>query len=475
MAQVSYFPHYYLGRGLNTSTGDGFGVAIDFEEPIESNHGQTVLFQLKQISDSNELLQKLDLSTSLSFTKGFGGLSAAYNLSRSKEVNHYNTFALVSVVVTNAPKLIRNPVYKKEALEILEKEGWEKFSQKFGWEYIEGRIDGGTYYGLIQIKTASEKDREDVSVKLSGFYGAFKGDARFSQVMQEIQKRFELEVLVASSAGSGEVVKTSLEEMIDRAVNFPSVVLQDPVPVAALTAEYSKTILGGDSPDLAMKYDQKNCLEYLGKNYLELKDYKTNLDIVVKNMEDFDDFREMSPEQIIDEKKKLRDIMLSIDKEMDKIAALAEKCSEDPKRCKHYSPSLAMLTLPKIRGDQMTMQEMESQIKSLLSEVSQIKSDTGQQVFRNFLAGNISVAGDISGKLKFSQTYNLVIQPNGQVHSLRMRHSNDCFAFITGFSGSFQGAGEHVWIDIDNEGFWTLYGTSLQVHIEVQARCAGRV
>ncbi len=123
----------------------------------------------------------------------------------------------------------------------------------------------------------------------------------------------------------------------------------------------------------------------------------------------------------------------------------------------------------------MTMKEMELQLKSLQSTVSEIKSDTSQPVFRNFLAGNVSVAGEISGKMRFSQTYTLAIARGGQTHSLRMGHSRDCFAFITGFYGNFAGAGERVWIDIDSDGYWTLNGHSLQVEMEVQARCAGRV
>ncbi len=375
MAQISCFPHFYLGRGLNPATGEGFGVALDFEEVPQPDTGQSILFELKQVKDSKELIEKLELSTSLSFSKGFGGLSAAFNLSKSRELNYYHTYALVTVIVKNAPRLIQKPVYKPEALLILERKGWEYFTQKFGWEYMEGVIEGGSYYGLIEIKTSSEADREEVSLKLSGHYGALSGDASFSRTMQEIQKKFELQVLVSSSAGQGLTIETDLDSIIDQAKNFAKVVQESPVPIVALTAEYSKTVLGGDTPDVSIKHKQKDNLEYLGKNYLELRDYKANLDFILKNMEDFDDYRNLSSEEIIKQKKQLRKTMLLVDKETEKIIEIADKCSNDADSCQSYTPSLSILTLPKINGDQMTMNEMEAHIKALLTDVAKLKSD----------------------------------------------------------------------------------------------------
>lgn len=388
MAQISCFPHFFLGRGLNPATGEGFGEALDFVESEPTTTGQTILFELKQVKDSKELIEKLELSTSLSFSRGFGGLSAAFNLSKSRELNHYHTYALISVIVKNAPKILRKPTYKPEALEVLEQKGWEDFAKKFGWEYMEGVIEGGSYYGLIEIKTSSETDREAVSLKLSGHYGPLSGNGRFSRTMSEIQEKFELQVLIASSAGEGLTIETDLESMINQAKNFPKVVQHSPVPIIALTAEYAKTVLGGDSPDLAVKHMQKDNLEYLGKNYLELRDYKANLDFVLKNMEDFDDYRSLTSAEILKKKKELRKVMLAVDKETERIIDIAEKCSQDAKSCEGYTPSLSMLTLPKINGDQMTMNEMETHIKQLQEDVANLKEDSSKTLSSSQLAHN---------------------------------------------------------------------------------------
>src|SRR6185437_16801765 len=156
MAQVPMGSQLYAGRGFNPDTGDVFGVAIDFDSELKpaGSIGQHIDFFLESVTSSRELSQKLNVAASASF-KGAWGVSAEFSLSSTKEVNQYYTYALIRCSVINPPRTLRNPRLKPEARDVLENQGWEAFAAAYGWEYVEGFIDGGTYYALLEMHTST--------------------------------------------------------------------------------------------------------------------------------------------------------------------------------------------------------------------------------------------------------------------------------------------------------------------------------
>jgi hypothetical protein len=87
--------------------------------------------------------------------------------------------------------------------------------------------------------------------------------------------------------------------------------------------------------------------------------------------------------------------------------------------------------------------------------------------------GNLSVQGEIKGKIWFSGEFNLDVPKGGSVVSVKMLPADKCFAFITSIAGSFAGSGERVWVEIQGDGYWYLCGHALQDGVQVKARCAG--
>lgn len=117
-------------------------------------------------------------------------------MSSTKEVNQYYTYALIRCHVLNPPRTLRNPKLKQDARDLLVNQGWGAFAAAYGWEYVEGFIDGGTYYALLEVHTSSEAEQRDVAGKLSGYYGPFSASAKFESALKDIQKSLAINVSV---------------------------------------------------------------------------------------------------------------------------------------------------------------------------------------------------------------------------------------------------------------------------------------
>src|SRR5262245_50614794 len=125
MAKIPMFPQVYYGRGVDSTSGKPYGQAIEFDPPQAVTSGQRTDFRLESVSSSRELTEKLEISATASVSGGAWGVSAEFNLAKSREINNYYTYALVRVIVENAPTVLRNPRLRPEASALLIQKGWE--------------------------------------------------------------------------------------------------------------------------------------------------------------------------------------------------------------------------------------------------------------------------------------------------------------------------------------------------------------
>lgn len=372
MVQIPMLENLYLGRGLNSSTGKGFGTAIEFDQPSSVAPGQNVVLKLMSIISSRELTESLNISASASFSRGIGGISAEFSLAQSHELNTYYTYALIRVTVTNPPLLLRNPRLKPEAQELLMQRGWDDFSTAYGWEYVEGYVSGGSYYALIEVQTTSEKEQKEVRTMLSGCYGSFSASGGIESTFKDIQKKITTNVYVAQSGGNHDLIEISLDDMIAQAQKFSALIEQSPVPIIAITADYVNTVPMPPipPPNSLIRIQQKNTLEDLGQEYLKLRDYRANLRFILEHFIEFDEFRSLDAQQLSSERKKYQDSLEVVVHELDQIVKCANNCTEDLSQCQTYLPNIQLLPLPKIGGDLMNLKQMEEQLNFLRGELT---------------------------------------------------------------------------------------------------------
>lgn len=370
MAETPIRSQMYEGRGINGETGAVFGTAINFDkpQPLDPNIGQSVNFRLESISSSRELSDKLRIAASASFSVGAGGVSAEFGLSNSKEVNSYYTYALMRCHVVNAPRTIRNVTLKLEAEELLRQHGWDAFSRSYGWEYVEGFVQGGAYYGLIEIQTTSRAEQQNVKAKLGGYWGPFKASAEFEKDLKDIQKHTTVNVSVTRTGGSGAVVPSDLDGMLSEARSFAQTVLSNPVPILALTADYARTVRlpNVPPPNSLPRQHQRDTLNDLGLTYLRLRDYKTNLEYVLSRpLTDFDEYRTLDNAEIISKRLALIQTLHVVGQEIDKVIRLGTTCADDYTQCSSYVSTISVLESPTIQGEMLNLKQMEEKIRGI--------------------------------------------------------------------------------------------------------------
>jgi len=298
MTVIPWFDQFYIGRGLNVASGEVVAnVAIDYEPLEAQSTGQRTTLRLISVSSSRELLDNLGLDASASYLAKDWGISGEFELIKAREINNYYIYALIKVMVTNPAKIIRNPRLKPDALDLFINHGWDAFVKTYGQEYVEGLVEGGSYYALIEIQTTKQKDQIDIRSKLSGNYGAFKASTEFKIALQDILSNTAHNIYVSQSGGGG-VQVIAFDQMIDHALKFPETALNNPVTISAFITKYDSLLPPIPDPNALIRRRQRDTLADLNNAYLKLRDRKGNLEFVLSHLNQFDEFRDFDATQL---------------------------------------------------------------------------------------------------------------------------------------------------------------------------------
>jgi hypothetical protein len=212
---------------------------------------------------------------------------------------------------------------------------------------------------LIEIQTTDSSKQQEIATQLSGSYSGFGVDATAStEAKHQIKtalKDQKISVSVCQSGGSGDPLEVTLDKMIEQAINFPTLIKENPVFMTAITNTYQRAVPDLPKPKGSQLFwnIQKNTLNELGEQYLELDDYKSNLEFVLKNLDKFGEFDEL------ERKGKKAKFQASVDatkKEIDILIKKAKACSEDCNQCTSYTlpETFEYLELPIPQGDLIT-------------------------------------------------------------------------------------------------------------------------
>jgi hypothetical protein len=411
MAQIPILPQFYVGRGVDSASGKVYARAIKYKDP-EKVYGQKAVLSVESVTSSREMTDKLDVGVNLSLSALKGGVSAEFKLTKSREINTYNTYTLIKVSVTNPPWVLREPEFLDEPKDLLKRGKWDEFFEMYGREYIEGEIAGGQYYALVHIQTSKATDQQEVRLKLSAHYGPLKAGVELNKTLEEIQEKYSMNVLVIQSGGSGDILELKIDQMLEQARNFPQLVKDNPVPIAALTSEYKNTVPlppGTPSPSSLPIIRRRETLEELGREYLKLRDYKGNLTFVLEHLPEFDEHRGLEAPQLEQKRAEYETDLNATAKELDMIVNSAEKCASDYHLCKTYVAKIQPKSLPRIGGDKMNLKQLEDKVNVLEQAIDQLSK--GERPFTGVtINGDMHLNGDMW--LKGGQS----IRATGRMH-----------------------------------------------------------
>jgi hypothetical protein len=318
-------------NGLGTDIGRGFdllkGQASSRIPLVNRAHaklpgGQQVEFQLTKISSSLEMDQALgvDVSASGSFLVWSASAKASYL--KEKKMNKYNLYYMIKVDVINPDDILSaDPTLTVEAKNLLaDASKLTQFHQAYGTHFVYGLVTGGQYFGIIEIETTSESNREEVEAKLSAGGLGWDFRANFSNKLKEVAQKNSLKIHEIIVGGSGMQPSANIDQMLAKAQNFPANVRTNPVPVKVILSPY--TVFPAYSSIFTdLDLDRRYALLEVTLNYLDYTYLRDHIDYILNNQARF----RFDPAKKVADLNKLRDQSRNIQFKLTALAATRDQ------------------------------------------------------------------------------------------------------------------------------------------------------
>ena len=229
------------GVGVNALSGEirGDGVERTAAEEVTGAEGQQLKMRIDRIDSLEELTESMGISAELDVNYGLFEASAKFAMAQESQFNRYSLYLLVSAVVVNSMRQMRDIVLRPKAAELLTAGNVQRFREQFGDVFVRGLLTGGELYSVFEIKTASESERLDISASLDVEYGAFVDlSTSFKQAVKKSSERKALKISTFQRGGDMRVANTP-DELIAKVTTFASTVQGErSVPYGALLVDY---------------------------------------------------------------------------------------------------------------------------------------------------------------------------------------------------------------------------------------------
>jgi hypothetical protein len=281
---VQYFTGVDYGVGVNTPSASAANVAVTGTPTlIPMADGETVSYTMTEISTEEDLQTALGLSVEANGGIGLFSASARMDYAKSCAMNSSSVFLLVSIQVTEAFNMIKQPGIDPAAAALLASGNNTRFQAQYGDMFVRGLQTGGAFFGMIEIKTKDETDKETLSASVSAAYGPFGGSGQFSQSFTDAVKTRSLRIICHIEGGTvPNPLPTSLDMLINTMGTWAATVKGHAVPYSVLLDSYA--ILPLPNPpnfiDLQHQVDVLNqCAQWRNEDLQALNDLayiKTN-------------------------------------------------------------------------------------------------------------------------------------------------------------------------------------------------------
>jgi len=270
-------------------------IDADTTEETMTGTGQVIRFELSVKESVDEVLNTLDLSADASyFSAGFSaGISAEYL--KSQKTSRLYTYVLATVKVQNPPRNLTNIALLAQTHSDALNMPPDDFYRTYGTHVLTGIVSGGFFAGVIEIETSSAERREALkaAANFSGWGG--EADVSIAQQINEITRDIAKTVRIFQSGGDG-VMETSIDGMINKAVNFPLGVREHVVPIQAIVTEVHALISLPRPPDDLEVMKRAADYRTMGQSLLKAREIQDDLIIA---MEKYDQVTALGEEVLV--------------------------------------------------------------------------------------------------------------------------------------------------------------------------------
>lgn len=358
-------------------------------KPPDGAGGQEIFFSLDQISDYSSLATAMSISISASLKATFGKGSAKVQFLSEQTINQYSIYLLIRVSVKNAPKRMRDVKLTSDAFDLLKSKGSEAFRKRCGDEFIAGLSTGGEFFGIFEIKTEDQTNKQTIeaSVRASGALGAWKVGADFKNAIEKVSRTNQIRAVVLQRGGQNTTLPITVDEMINRAINFPANVAGNQAYAILGTFLGYDTLELPDGKNPIDTQQQQDVLLKLASYRLTYLNLLSNIEYILNHPKEFEVF---DPLDIQNKANLIRETL-------NNIAQSASTCFNDYTKCKLLALPALDTSLPSRKADDFeSMTLCENLGKSTLSNLKGLNEKIVYFLMRH---GGVEFDEDSEGKL----------------------------------------------------------------------------
>lgn len=258
MATREYIRGMTYGIGFNSITNDSKNTAIEFEgdRPDFGLTGISSNLYCSLVESHSDLADELQVSAAASFSSIFasGSVKAAF-LNRCK-LSYFSVNLLVHVQCRVAHRVIVGFKAKKDAVKLFSDK--DDFFEKYGDLFVSGVTSGGEFFALISINATSIQEKQEICMALSGGAGVggigFSVDTSFLSRLEKITTSKSTSV-ISMQQGPAAPFTMNPVEVVQFALNYPTMVKSDPYPFEVEVMPYSTLLEFSSSIDISQQRD----------------------------------------------------------------------------------------------------------------------------------------------------------------------------------------------------------------------------
>lgn len=326
-----------IGTGFNSATLEAKGKVVKFYSDKDLTKadiasGQRTFYDLDFINSYTDLFKSLNINVQASLKIGPFKGSAAYQIYNETKISELNTYLLTKVIVQNPAQILRSKILTDTALQIANSNDDELFLERFGDEFIYGKITGGELYCLFQFESNSLAEKKAIYTKVSAAYNKFaggaKGNTEWASTLSEIKNISNIKIRITRSGDNSSIPENNVDSLISYAKRFPRIVSKNPVVLTLLTEE----ILNIENlPRSVRKKDfepilnQRRVLEKIATRKLEIESVNQKIQDLLERQEEI----EITAEQVANAKF----VMNFNSKVLEYIKDISDYCYFDFKNC----------------------------------------------------------------------------------------------------------------------------------------------
>src|SRR5215831_1766267 len=283
-----------FGLGIDDVNGNVRGLAVTGSK-TQLTGGQTLTFICKKTESIEELHEGLGLTVDGSAAYGVFGGSEKFNLDKQSSFNHYSVFVFVHIDVRNPDQHLLGEQLVKPAADLLSAGKFDRFREEFGDLYIKGIVTGGEYWAVVAVETTDSTDQRDISNKLSGagFFGVGGAElaTTFSENFLKVTGTRSLDIVSFQAGGAGKGAKQEVTggEVIAKAQNFASEVLQDSVAYQVELQDYTSLDIP-NPPNTVDLQNAKDVMQQYGGNRATLINFLNDIAYIRNHPDQFEEF-----------------------------------------------------------------------------------------------------------------------------------------------------------------------------------------